>query len=347
MNRTRIAAVFWLLPLSLTAQWFDVRTAGIPRTADGKPNLSAAAPRASNGRPDLSGLWQIESNPYRFDLVQNLTDESIFRPAAEEVFLARVSDFRRDDPVTHCLPGGPSELLGGMFRMIQSPNMVALLFEGGSGRYRQIYTDGRALPRDPNPTWFGYSVGRWDGDTLVVESAGFNDRSWLDRAGHPHSEKLRVAERFRRIDFGHMQFQITFDDPATLTRPLTIALPMNYVADTDMLETVCNEGERDTVRLSSRANAGVRLSPAVLAKYAGTYEFRGGSPVVASFMGKTQTVALINGRLFLGPLPMIPQSETRFESTGAPAEFVIDSTGAVTHMILTQTEGDARYERKR
>ena len=166
-----------------------------------------------DGKPDLSGTWQPEANPYRFNLIQQLKDESIFRPAAQAVFLTRVADFRRDDPVTNCLPAGPSEMLSAAYRIMQSPAVLAVLYESPTGRYRQIYMDGRQLPDDPNPSWLGYSVGRWEGDTLVVESAGFNDRTWLDRAGHPHSEKLRVTERFRRVDFGHLQYQITFDDP--------------------------------------------------------------------------------------------------------------------------------------
>jgi hypothetical protein len=347
MDRVAIAAALWLLPIPLSAQWLHFRTPGIPRSADGKPNLTAGAPRMADGKPDLSGLWQPEANPYRFDLIQDLKDEGIFRRAAEALFIKRVADFRRDDPVTHCLPGGPSEVLaGGLYRIVQSPNVVALLYEGGSGRYRQIFVDGRQLPDDPNPTWLGYSVGHWEGDTLVVESAGFNDRSWLDRAGHPHSEKLRVTERFRRVDFGHMQFEITFDDPLTLAKPLSISLAVNYAPDTEMLEAVCNEDEQDTARLKSVANAGVQLSPAVLAKYEGTYEFRGGSTTVAGFMGRTQKLTLMNGYLYLNALPLIPQSETRFDSTGAAAEFFMDASGRVTHLVLSQTEGDAKYDRK-
>ena len=347
MDRLAIATALWLLPSSLCAQWLDFRTPGIPRTADGKPNLKAPAPRTSDGNPDLSGLWRPEANPYRFDLVQELKDESIFRPAAEALFLRRVADFRRDDPVTHCLPGGPSDILaGGLYRIIESPALVALLYEGGSGRYRQIFTDGRKLPDDPNPTWLGYSVGRWEGDTLVVQSAGFNDRSWLDRAGHPHSESLRVTERFHRVDFGHMQFQITFEDPQTLTRPLAISLAVTYAPDTEMLETVCNEDEHDTERLSAKANTGVPLNAAVLARYTGTYEFRSGSTTVAGFMGNTQRLTVVDGRLYMNALPLIPQSETRFDSTGAAAEFFMDSNGRVTHLILSQTEGDATYDRK-
>ena len=341
---TTIALAFPLFPVR--AQWLDFRTPGIPRTANGKPNLTAPAPRTPEGKPDLSGMWQAELNPYRFDVIQDLKDERIFLPGAEAIFLKRVVDFRRDDPVTNCLPGGPSDMLSSMYRIIQSPTVAAVLYEGGMGRFRQIYMDGRNLPKDPNPTWLGYSVGHWEGDTLVVESAGFNDRSWLDRAGHPHSEKLRVTERFRRVDFGHMQFQITYDDPETLTKPLTFSLAVNYAADTDMLESVCNESDRNKVHMISTANKGVQLSSAVLTKYVGRYEYREGSPAVRAFMGTLQNVTLINGLLYLNALPLVPQSETVFESTGAYAEFVLDSNRKVTRLVLGQTEGDAIYDRR-
>jgi hypothetical protein len=342
-----MAAVLCLLPVSLSAQWLDWRTPGIPRTTDGKPNLSAPAPRTADGKPDFSGLWQADINPYRFDVIQDLKDEAIFRPAAEALFMERVADFRRDDPVTNCLPTGPSEMLGAMYRIIQSPNVVALLYESGTGRYRQIYMDGRKLPEDPNPAWLGYSVGHWDGDTLAVESSGFNDRTWLDRAGHPHSEKLRVTERFRRADFGHMQYQITFDDPETLTKPLTLSLAVNYRPDTDMLENVCNENNRAKLHLVGTANTGVPLSSVILARYTGTYRFREGSRTVLGFMGMTQNVTLLNGKLYLNALPLIPQSETKFESTGANAEFFLDGNGKVTRLVLRQTEGDAIYDPQR
>jgi hypothetical protein len=340
MWRIALAASF-LLTVSLSAQWLDWRTPGIPRTADGRPDLAAPAPRTHDGKPDLSGLWTPTPNPYRFDLIQDLQDEAIFRPAAEAVFQRRVVDFRRDDPVTNCLPGGPSDMLASTYRIMQSPAVVALLYENGTGRYRQIHTDGRKLPADPNPTWLGYSVGRWEGDTLVVESAGFNDRTWLDRAGHPHSEKLRVTERFRRVDFGHVQYQITFDDPETLTKPLTLSLPVNYQADTDMLENVCNENNRS--RLVGVQRAGVAVDPAVLARYEGQYAFSAGSRTVAGFMGMNHKVTLVNGRLYLNALPLIPLSPTTFESTGAIATFFLDASGSVTRLVLGQTEGEAVY----
>ncbi len=324
MSRIAIATAVWLLPVSLFGQWFNHRTPGIPRTADGKPNLTAPAPRTSDGKPDLSGLWRPEFNPYNLDVIQNVKDESIFRPEAEAVFRQHLADFHATDPITHCLPGGPLEILtaGGLalYRIIQSPDMVALMYERGLA-YRQIFMDGRDLPQDPNPAWMGYSVGRWDGDTLVVESAGFNDRTWLDRLGHPHSEALRVTERFRRVDFGHMQFQVTYDDPRTLTRPLTISLTVSYAPDTDMLETVC-ENERDAAHLVGKANDGVKMEASVLARYAGTYQLRGAPfPTIAGFFGRTQTLSVVDGQLWMNAIPLIPQSATRFDSAAAPLGF--------------------------
>src|SRR5262249_40145048 len=152
-----------------------------------------------------------------------------------------------------CLPLGPTEITAGaMYRIIQSPNILAILNE--SGTYRQVFLDGRPLPKDPNPTWMGYSIGHWDGDTLVVETAGFNDRTWLDFGGHPHTEDLRVTERLRRTDFGHMQLELTYDDSKTFTRPLTLKLNVRYVPDTEMLETVCNENERDSAHMFGKAS---------------------------------------------------------------------------------------------
>ena len=349
MNKMAIMSASWLLPISLCGQWLNLPTPGIPRTADGKPNLTAPAPRTPDGKPDLSGLWHPEANPYRFDVIQDLKDEGTFRPEAEAIFLKRVADLRREDPVTACLPGGPLEdFTGGavqLYRIIQSPAVVAVIYE--SGFHRQIFTDGRELPKDPNPTWMGYSVGHWEGDTFVVESAGFNDRTWLDRVGHPHSEELRVRETFRRVDFGHMQFQITYTDAKMLTKPLSVSLAVNYAADTEMLETVCLENNRDMPHLVGKLNEGVRVSPAILDRYTGKYEFRKGPPGTESFFPRNPVVTLINGQLFLNDLPLIPQSETRFDSSAATIEFSSDGSGMVTHFTLSAAEGDARYERKR
>jgi hypothetical protein len=348
MPRIAIVAGLLLLRGSLQTQWLDFHTPGIPRTTDGKPNLTAPVPRTPDGKPDLSGLWRPEFNPYNLDVIQDPKDEAIFRPAAEALFKQHLADFHRSDPITHCLPGGPLEILsaGGvtLYRIIQSPTMMGLLYERAA-IYRQIFMDGRELPKDPNPTWMGYSVGHWEGDVLVIESAGFNDRTWLDRIGHPHSEDLRVTERFQRVDFGHMRFQITYDDPKTLTRPLSISMGVNYAPDTDMLETVCEE-DRDADHLVGKANAGVKIDSAVLAKYAGKYELRGSAPAIAGFFGRTQTLTVIDNKLFMNAIPLIPQSETMFDSAAAPVEFFMDSHGTVTHFMLTSNDGAGRYDRK-
>jgi hypothetical protein len=283
MRKIVIATAFYLLPVTLCAQWLKFTQPGIPRTPDGKPDLTAPAPKAPDGKPDLSGLWGGGAPfpgpiAYMSDVISDVKDEAIFRPAAEALVQKRAEDFGRDWPPYHCLPIGPVQGLVETFRIIQSPTVVALLFNNdfSGDDYRQIFLDGRELPRDPNPTWHGYSVGHWEKsksgtseDTLVIETSGFNDRSWLDRAGHPHSERLHTTERLRRIDFGHIQYQITFDDPETMTRPLTLQRVRNYQADTEMLEGVC-ENERDASHMVGKATKGIKLNPSVLAKYAGT-----------------------------------------------------------------------------
>jgi hypothetical protein len=349
MDRIAIRMALCLLPVSLGAQWINFRTPGIPRTADGKPNLTASAPRTPDGKPDLSGLWRPEANPYRFDLIQNLKDEDVFRPEAKAIFTQRVADFRRGDPVTHCLPAGPAVVYQGgaarLYRIIQSSAVIGVLHEDNI-HYQQIFTDGRELPDNPNPTWMGYSVGHWEGDTLVVETIGFNDQTWLDRVGHPHSEELRVTERFRRVDFGHMQLQITYEDPKMLTRSLTISVAVNYAPDTEMLEYLCGENERDTGHLVGNAAGGIKLSPAILDKYVGSYEFRDGPAGTESFFPRKPTISIQDGQLYYNDLPLIPQSETSFDATAAAIEFVTNEKGAVTHFLLNAAEGDARYDRK-
>src|SRR5262249_22477755 len=133
-------------------------------------------------------------------------------------------------------------------KVIQTPRLIVMIFESDS-TIRQIYTDGRSLPEDPQPAWLGYSVGKWDHDTLVVETAGFNDKSWLDAFGHPHSDALRVTERYRRRDFGHMDVEMTFDDPKMYTKPFTIKFTQRLLADSDILESFCAENEKDRAHM--------------------------------------------------------------------------------------------------
>ncbi len=255
------------------AQWLNYPTPGTPRTKDGKPNLSAPAPRASNGKPDLSGVWQVEPpapgetyrkvgdvstfvvpgddprefSPYFFNILADFRREDApIRPAAAEIFMKNFKNYGKDHPGSHCLPMGipGTELIAIPFKVVQTPGIVVMLNEVDF-TYRQIYTDGRPLPADPQPAWQGYSIGKWEGDTLVVQTAGFNDKSWLDALGHTHSEALRVEERFRRRDFGHMELQITIDDAKTFTKPFTIKVNQLLVPDSDVIETVCGENERD------------------------------------------------------------------------------------------------------
>jgi hypothetical protein len=264
------------------AQWLNYPTPGTPRTRDGKPNLSAPAPRASNGKPDLSGVWETEPAPpgeiqrlfgdfsyeavpgddprtfnkYFFNILADFKpEEAPIRPeAAAELTRKRAEGLGfKDGPPSHCLPlgiPGADILSYAPYKIIQAPGVIVMLYEVDNTR-RQIYTDGRKLPVDPQPAWLGYSVGKWEGDTLVVDTAGFNDKSWLDAFGHPHSDALRVQERFRRRDFGHMELQVTIDDPKIFTRPFTIKVNQLLNPDSDLLESFCTENEKDRPHLAS------------------------------------------------------------------------------------------------
>ena len=178
---------------SVAAQWFNYPTPGVPRLPDGKPNLTAPTPKTADGKPDLSGVWQAgRAGQYGldYDVTQNLKPGDV-TPWADSVRLQRVQDFRKDSPLAHCLPVSISFLnFRGLSRIVQTPGLVVILYEQPTSPHRVIVTDGRPLPKDPNPTWLGYSVGHWEQDTLVVETTGFNDKGWLDVGGHPQTEIL-------------------------------------------------------------------------------------------------------------------------------------------------------------
>ena len=279
-QRVKIGIAFLGIAMCGSAQWLNYPTPGTPRTKDRKPNLSAPAPRASNGKPDLSGVWQVEPpapgeterkvgdvgtfavpgddprefSPYFFDILADFKREDApIRPAAAEIFMKNFKTFGKEHPYSHCLPMGipGTELIAVPFKMIQTPGIVVLLNELDF-TYRQIYTDGRPLPVDPQPSWLGYSTGKWEGDTLVVATAGFNDKGRLDVFGHTHSEALRVEERFRRRDFGHMELQITIDDAKSFTTLITIKVNQLLIPDSDVIETVCGENERDRAHIADK-----------------------------------------------------------------------------------------------
>jgi len=172
-------------------------------------------------------------------------DEPI-RPAAAALFRERAKSFSSESPLSHCLPEGMPlvEMAPAPYKIVQTPGLTLMLYERDT-TFRQVYTDGRKLPNDPQPSWLGYSVGKWDGDTLVVDTVGFNDRGWLDARGHTHSEALHLTERFHRLDFGQMEVQLTIDDAQTYTRPFTIKLKQRLLPDSDLLESICAENEKD------------------------------------------------------------------------------------------------------
>jgi len=242
-----IAGLLWICAPA-SAQWLHYPSHGIPRTSDGKPDLTAPAPRGADGKSDLSGLWrQPNGVKYTVNLAADLKPgDVVLQPWAADLYRKRQSTFSKDDPVGHCqLPGVPQmTAVPYPYKILQSPGLVVILFEAFA-TFRQIFTDGRGLPVDPNPSWMGYSVGKWDGDSLVVETAGFNDKTWLDTGGHPHSEALHVTERYHRRDFGHMDLQIVIDDPGAYTKPWTASYPIELMPDTELLEYVCQESSVD------------------------------------------------------------------------------------------------------
>jgi hypothetical protein len=336
-----VAVSLALASTTVGAQWIDHPTPGIPRLPDGKPNLSAPAPRTPDGKPDLSGIWRGAGPIYRFNIAQDLKTEDI-QPWAEALFLKRVRDSRKDSPLARCLPVSvPFHNFFNLTRIVQTPALMVWLYESPNSPHRMVFTDGRDLPKDPNPTWLGYSVGRWEGDTLVVTSSGFNDRGWLDSAGHPQTESLRITERLHRRDFGHMEFEITIDDPKVFVRPFTIKAVRLLAADTEILEDVC-ENETDGRHLSG--DTGLRLKPELLSTYAGVYEIRPGREIVVT---ATDDLLFVQG-LNEPRLPLLVQSETQFMSTATPTgfEFVKDAQGKVTHVVVRGDAGAERAVRK-
>jgi hypothetical protein len=253
--------VLVLLPLGaiLDAQWLNHPSPSIPRLPDGTPNLSAAAPRTPDGRPDLSGIWAAEcaivgrdacfTRSLFFDLARDLNAADVqMTPWAQGIQTQREARNHIDDPYGYCLPPGTPRITfaGGPFKIVQTREVAAFLYESIAGMtFRQVLTDGRSLPQVSEPTWLGYSVGRWDGDVFVVETTGFRDGGWLDtRKGRPHSDALRVTERFRRTDFGHMQLAITIDDAKAFLKPWTIQAPLTLLPDTELVEAFCDNHDK-------------------------------------------------------------------------------------------------------
>ena len=239
--------VIAMVETSLSAQWLKLQIPGTPRNADGTANLRAPAPRTADGRPDLSGVWHASNGRAISNLGAASGGAVPFQPWAAALYKERQDNQGLNRPSGQCLPKSVPE---GMtlppypFKIIQTPSATLVLYEIFVS-YRQIHTDGRSLPAERSPAWFGYSVGHWEGDTFVVETVGINDRTWLDDSGYPHSDALKLTERMRRVDFGHMDIVFTFDDPKAYTKPWTVEVPFELMPDTELLEYVC-ENEKDS-----------------------------------------------------------------------------------------------------
>ena len=241
------------------AQWSHYATPGIPRLSNGNADLAAPSPNGSDGRPDLSGIWAAECGVYGlddcftrsafFDLARDLKPEDVqMTPWAAGLQAQRAGRNHVDDPYGVCMPPGVPRIDygGGPFKILQTPQVTAFLYETLVGMiFRQVFTDGRKLPQETEPTWLGNSVGRWDGDSFVVETNGLRDGGWIDTAkAHPHSDALHVTERFHRVDFGHTDLAITIDDPKAYLKPWTATVKLRLLPDTDLIESFCDDHER-------------------------------------------------------------------------------------------------------
>jgi len=267
-----------LISSPLGAQWLNYPTAGIPRLPDGKPNLAAPAPRTADGKPDLSGIWglpcpvgiavagdgspgrpnvycatEIAVPPEFANIGQSIKGGLPYQPWAAELVKKTRAANRPNDPMTRCLPPGIVRLnVFPLFRkVVQVPGLIVMLNEQNAS-YRQIFTDGRPLLVDPDPSWNGYSSGKWEGDILVVQTNGFRDGLWLDTGGSPLTEAARITERFRRVNYGTLEIELTIDDPKAYTKPWTIKVTQILAPDTELLDYICLENEKDVQHLGGK-----------------------------------------------------------------------------------------------
>ena len=251
-------------------QWLKYPTADVPKNADGTPNRNAPTPRMPDGKPDFSGLWhatapgrcgaaagqfiecgvEIGGSPLGGNLGRNLPDGLPYQPHAAKMAKERRADDSRDDPHVRCLPDNPprSWTLPHLTRAIHTPKLLALLYEVNA-MYRQIHIDGRPFPQDPTPTWNGYSIAQWEGDTLVVRTEGFRDDLWIDSGGSPMSSAGKMTERIRRPNYGILEIELTIDDPRNYSRPFTVNLSQHIELNTELVDEFCLENEKSYERM--------------------------------------------------------------------------------------------------
>ncbi len=284
----RIALVILATPLAanhLAAQWFKYPSAGVPRKADGNVDMSAPTPRMADGKPDFSGIWttaepdirrsgelsspKTKASPRDLKEAQSPGDQGAIRgsrqmanigvdlpgglpyqPWLRAVVKERTDNLAIDDPHIRCLPDNFVRAYGlpHLLKFVHKPGLLVVLNEMNAG-YRQVFTDARPLPEDPNPSWQGYSSGRWSGDTLIIETIGLRDDTWIDWNGSVVTQAAKVREEIQRPDFGHLDIQVTVDDPKAYTKPWTVKLKERVVADTELVDEICLEGEQSLKHL--------------------------------------------------------------------------------------------------
>ena len=357
--RLALAIAFLAPSVPMAAQWLNYPSPGLPRMANGKPSLAAPAPRTSDGHPDLSGVWNKISPKYKSNIAADLKPNEI-QPWARKLVDERAENLQKDYMHEQCLPLGPGYPTGAdstgaeQIKIVQTPNLIVIL--NPDLTYRQVFMDGRSLEKDPNPDWMGYSVGHWDGDTLVVESNGFNDKTWLDHDGHPHTEALRMTERYTRRNIGNLDVEITLSDPAVYAHPWSIKVRAELAPDTEMIEFVCQEANKNQEhwvgKASDESTTGAAVPAAVLAKYAGVYneQPRYWSP---TGVPRVVTITVSGGKLYgdmdgRGATPLLAKSETEFSGLyGLNVEFLkVDSTQAA-ELYVKHVSGNYRFTRKK
>ncbi len=261
------SALIW--SATIRAQWLKYPTAGVPKTAAGKLNLSAPTPRTADGKPDFSGIWLTDSPCARTQEPESLTCGSElpmglaginmgaglpgglpYQPWLAALVKKRTAENAKDDPHVLCLPDTfvRAYSLPHLLKFVQTPGLLIMLNEMNAG-YRQVFTDGRPLPDDPTPSWQGYSSAKWEGDTLVVNSAGFRDDIWIDWNGSVITSVAKVHERIRRPDYGHLEVGVTVDDPKAYTKPWTVALHQRLALNTELVDEICLENEKSSQRM--------------------------------------------------------------------------------------------------
>ena len=356
------------IPRLLSAQWPAYPSRSAPTQPDGKPNLSAPAPRTPDGKPDLSGIWNNQffgapagaprEGPANepplatfFNVGAGFKDGLPLQPWAADLLKKRKEDHSKDNPDAHCLPMGLLQFHEHPQprKIVQTRDLIVIIYEANYG-LRQIFLDGRPLPNnDPQPWWYGYSIGKWEGDELVVETTGFRDGGWLDIWGSPLTDAAKLTERFRRINYGKLQVDVTIDDPKAYTKPFTVRFEQNLTVDgTDLIEFICNENEQSVPHMfgkdgppNTTANT-FKIDPRIFDQYVGRYQVAPGIQIEVTRQD-SRLFAQITGQ---PPFELFASSEREFYLAvfDARMTFVVEGQGRASALIM-HTDTDQRATR--